>query len=119
MMGRNDRQSFIQSPLDDLVEMVAVIMREHDEIHRRQFVNVERGFGQSLGRQPIAKMGVISLVQKVRVGQDREARVTQDHCRRPYEKDRAVLEVGAAGCRRGQTERLVARARRLFSRLTR
>jgi hypothetical protein len=32
--------------------VVAVIMREHDEIHWRQFVNVERRFGQPQRHTP-------------------------------------------------------------------
>ena len=58
--------------------MVAVIVREQAKIDRRQSFDVERRFGQPLGREPVTQMNVIAGVQEIRVGQDGETAETQD-----------------------------------------
>jgi hypothetical protein len=70
VFGGDDGQIFLQSFLDDAVEVVAVIMREDAEIERRQVFDLKRRIRQPLRRQSVAEMDVVAGVQEVRVGQD-------------------------------------------------
>jgi hypothetical protein len=100
VFGGDDGQIFLQALFDDAVEVVAVVVREHAEINRRQFFEFDGRVGQAFGRQAVAEMHVVARVQEIRVGQDRETGVAQYHRRRPDEEDRAAREVGARAARR-------------------
>lgn len=59
--------------------MILVKMRQNNEIDRRQLVHFDRGVRQPFRGDPQAEVHVIALVQKVRVGEDREATPVDEH----------------------------------------
>jgi len=50
----DDRHRAVQTLLGDPVEMIAVIVRQDDEVERRQLVDLARGLGEPLGDETVA-----------------------------------------------------------------
>jgi hypothetical protein len=50
--------------------VVAVQVRQHDQVDRRQLGELQRRLGQPLGPQAVAEVGPLTAVQEVRVGED-------------------------------------------------
>jgi hypothetical protein len=103
-VGRgDDRQAPVELPLDLAVEVVLVHVREHDEVDRRQRLQLERRIGPADRRHAVAEVDMVAPVEEVRVGEDREPRVAEDHSRRSDEEHRALRLVGCGhvGARQG------------------
>jgi hypothetical protein len=96
---REDRQRLVEPLRHPPVEVVLVQVREHHEVDGGQRLEVEGRLGEALGREPVAEVYVVARVQEIRIGQDGEARVPQDHGRRADEED------GARHGRSGRTRR--------------
>ena len=108
LRSRDDRQRAVEIALGDLVEMIAVEMREEHEVERRQIGQLDRGVGQAGGVQPAAEPGLLVLVDERRVGQDRETGDPEQHRGVADEKDRALIRRG--GSRRSGSVRVLVTA---------
>lgn len=58
----------------DPVEMIPVMMGQHDEIEPRELLDRQRRLGQPLGGQAHADIGPVTAVQEVGIGEDGEPR---------------------------------------------
>ena len=104
-VGRgDDRQTPVELPLDLAVEVVLVHVREHNEVDRRQGLQFERRIGPAGRRHAVPEVDVVAPVKEVRVCEDREPRVAEDHGRRADEEDRPLRPIGRAhvGARQAQ-----------------
>ena len=102
-VGRgDDRQAPVELPLDLAVEVVLVHVREHNEVDRRQGLQFERRIGPAGRRHAVPEVDVVAPVKEVRVCEDREPRIAEDHGRRADEEDRPFAPIGRAS-RRCQT----------------
>ena len=63
-------QIVIQVARRDPVEVISVVMGEHDEIQLRQLLDGEGWFGQPPGSDAQAHVGPVAAVQKIRVRED-------------------------------------------------
>ncbi|MGC4076346.1 MAG: hypothetical protein QM702_04805 [Rubrivivax sp.] len=105
---RQDRQRAWQLRLGDLVEMVAVVVRQQHRVDRRQALDRDRRLGQARARQAVAELRTLATVQEVRVGQQRDAAQAQHDGRGADELHRAAGRgvVGRAGGQRQHLGRL-------------
>jgi hypothetical protein len=89
----DDRQVLVEAAGRHLVEVVAVVVREDDEVQRRQVPEVHGRVGEAGRVQAQAEVRPLAGVEEVRVGEDREPAVAQQHGGRPDEGDLAGREV--------------------------
>ncbi len=75
------------------VEMVLVHVREDNQINRRKFVEIDGGIGQTGRGKTIANMYLLALMQKIWVGQNGKARVTQNNGGCAYKIEGAMCEI--------------------------
>jgi len=81
----------------DLVEVVTVVVGEQHHVERGQLGDGQGRLGQSPGPQAVAELGRLAPVEEVRIGEDREAAVADEHGGGPDEGQRPVVEVAASG----------------------
>src|SRR5215210_2105938 len=73
--------------------MVAVQVGEQDEVQRGEVFDLYGRVRPALRAEAVAEVDVVAGVEKVRVGQDSETTVADDHGRRPDEEDRTPVEI--------------------------
>jgi hypothetical protein len=71
----------------DPVEMVSVMVRQHDEVQRGQLLNGQGGFRQPPGAHAHANVGAITPVQEIGIGQYGEPGDLDDRRRGPHKRD--------------------------------
>jgi len=86
----DDRHALSQVTRCTIVEVVAVVVRQHDEIDEREVGDLHRRFGQSLGPEAHAEPGVLATMEEVRIGQDGESPEPDQRRGRADEQDVAV-----------------------------
>jgi len=89
-LRRHDGNVLVELFLHEFVEMVFVHMRQHDEIDRRQLLEIQGGIRKAFGRDAIAEVDVVALVQEIGIRQYREALVADQHRRGADELDGAI-----------------------------
>ena len=72
MVGGEDRDGTVEISGRDVVEVIAVIVREHDQIQRWQIRDLTGRLDLAPCIDPVTEIHVIALVQKGRVRQDHE-----------------------------------------------
>ena len=93
MLVGDDWNVLVEIPGRYLVEVVSVVVRQHDEVERRQLVDGHRRLHQPPGPQPVAQLGVVTLVEEVRVGEEGEAGVAHEDRGVAYELQLAGVEL--------------------------
>jgi hypothetical protein len=68
----DDRHVVIEVSGGNPVEMVPVMMGQHDEIQFRELLNGQRRLGQPLGGQAHANVSPVTAVQEIGIGKDAE-----------------------------------------------
>ena len=85
---RDDRDATVEALLGDLVEVVAVVVGEEDEVDRREVVDLHRPVGQPGCAHPVAEAHLLVPMDEVRVGEDREPAEPQEQRGVPDERQR-------------------------------
>jgi hypothetical protein len=85
---RDDRDATVEALLGDLVEVVAVVVGEEDEVDRREVVDLHRPVGQPGCAHPVAEAHLLVPMDEVRVGEDREPAEPQEQRGVPAERQR-------------------------------
>ena len=100
--GGDDRQILAQVPRRDVIEVIAVIMRQYDQIDRRQVSDLAGGFDLAPGPHAVTQVHMDPLVQERRIGQDRNAAKANHRCGITDEVDLTLREVGRLAFRKSQ-----------------
>ena len=87
----DDRDVLGQVARRDVVEVVAVVVREQDEVQIGQLVDAHRRFGEPAAAQAVAEGCVVTLVEEVRVCGHDEAAEAEQHGGRADPGDRDLL----------------------------
>jgi hypothetical protein len=97
-------QALVEVLLNLAVEAVHVHVREHNEVCRRQRLQFECRISPAGRRHAVPEMDVVAPVKEVRVGEDREPRVAEDHVRRADKENRPLGPIGRGhvGARQAQ-----------------
>src|SRR4051794_28839744 len=90
MFGCDDRKVFLQAFFDDLIKVVAVIMRKYTEVDMRQCLQIDRRIGKPLGGHSITQMNVVTRMKEIRIREDREPSAPKYHRRCSDEEYRSV-----------------------------
>ena len=94
--GRHDRQPVIELLLHEVVEVIAVEVRQQHEIHRRQLFDAEGRLRQAGRGEAVSEVDVVALMEEVRVGEDGEPAIPDEHGGRAHELHRPAAEPGRA-----------------------
>ncbi len=81
-MIRSARTPWRASIGGDVVEVITVVMREHDEVQRWKLGDLHGRFGEPLGVKAQPQVSVLAGVEKIRVSEDGEPGIADQRCRR-------------------------------------
>ena len=76
---RDDRQFLVQLLGGDVIEMIAVVVRQDDQIYRWQVAYLARRLDLAPGPYAMTQIDVLAFVQEGRIGQDGQSAET-DQC---------------------------------------
>ena len=89
----HDRHRLRQFSLCHLIEVIAVEVRQNNEIKRRQLVDIDGRIREPGGMQPVAQRDLFMHVDKGRIGQDGEPGVADQDGGIANKEDRACRDV--------------------------